>query len=61
MSNNKTFAFKLAQKSQVKSGSQSSQWKAREGVAVAGCTQYGHIPGNLRYKTASGSDYGVYC
>lgn len=47
----KTFAFKLAEKSPRDTG----KWKARDGVAVAGCTDF-RFPNNLRY-----SDNGVYC
>lgn len=37
------------------------QWKARDGVAVAGCTDY-RFPGNLRaYSQVLGNDRGLYC
>ena len=47
----KLFAFKLAEKNQTVKTEQ--QWKARAGVAVAGCT--GPVR-NFRY-----SDSGMYC
>jgi hypothetical protein len=47
----KTFAFKLSD-ANTKGA---SKWNAREGVALAGCTEY-RFPGNYRY-----SDNGVYC
>ncbi len=50
----KLFAFKLADKDQK--SEKNTKWKAREGVAIAGCTQWGHIPDNVRY-----SDNGYYC
>lgn len=52
----KTFAFRLADKSSPATG----KWKAREGVAVAGCTDY-LFPDNLRYSVGSGRDNGAYC
>lgn len=37
------------------------QWKAREGAATAGCTDY-RFPGNLRaYSQVLGNDRGLYC
>ncbi|MEA3011144.1 MAG: hypothetical protein QOJ91_2836 [Sphingomonadales bacterium] len=47
----KTFAFKLANKN----SGDAQKWKAREGIALAGCTEF-RFPDNLRY-----SDNGVYC
>lgn len=52
----KTFAFKLADKNVSKN----SKWRAREGVSVAGCTDY-LFPDNLRYSVGSGRDNGAYC
>lgn len=52
----KTFAFRLAEKSPRDTG----KWKAREGVSVAGCTDY-LFPDNLRYSVGSGRDNGAYC
>lgn len=46
----KTFAFKLAEKSQ-----KHDKWKAREGVSRAGCTDPQDV-GNYRY-----GDNGVWC
>lgn len=58
----KLFAFKLASKEDVKQAQADTQgkWKAQDGVAVAGCTDY-RFPGNLRYGKGTGSDNGVYC
>ena len=54
-SENKLFAFKLSEKTQVKK--EDSQWKARSGVSTAGCsgifTRADHY-----YR---GKDQGVYC
>jgi hypothetical protein len=37
------------------------QWKARDGIAAAGCTDY-RFPGNLRaYSQVFGNDRGLYC
>ena len=41
--NTKVFAFKLAQK--AKSDGEKRQWKAREGVATAGCSLVELFPG----------------
>lgn len=61
MENKQTlFAFKLATKDNAQPQAD-AQWKAQEGVAVAGCTDY-RFPGNLRYAHATlGADRGVYC
>lgn len=56
MKNNKTFAFKLAQKNQVANKDKKTQWKAREGVAVAGCTTSNSFPYEPRF-----SDNGIWC
>lgn len=57
----KLFAFKLAAKEDAKKEADADlQWKARDGVAVAGCTDY-RFPGNLRYDGAQGADRGIYC
>lgn len=55
----KLFAFELAAKEDAKK-EQNAQWQARDGVAVAGCTDY-IWEGNLRYKGATGADKGIYC
>jgi hypothetical protein len=46
----KTFAFKLADKTPKGAG----KWKARDGVALAGCTEVVH----MNYRE---SDTGVFC
>ena len=58
----KLFAFKLAAKVEAKQDKAELQgkWKAQDGVAVAGCTDY-LFPGNLRYGRGTGRDNGVYC
>lgn len=56
----KLFAFKVAAK-EAESQKTDEKWKAREGVAAAGCTDY-KFPGNVRYPHATyGADRGVYC
>jgi hypothetical protein len=55
MNTNKTFAFKLASQKRVE-----GKWKARDGLAVAGCTDpTGDF--NYRYSTIRSYDGGVYC
>lgn len=58
----KLFAFKLAAKEDAKKDAvkADAQWKGRDGVAIAGCTDY-KWPGNLRYQGATGADRGIYC
>ncbi len=58
----KLFAFKLAAKEEAKQDQVESQgkWKAQDGVAVAGCTDF-RFPGNLRYTSSAGTDRGAYC
>jgi hypothetical protein len=58
----KLFAFKLAAKEDAKkeTAKPDAQWKGRDGVSVAGCTEY-RFPDNLRYTGASGADNGAYC
>ena len=52
----KLFAFKLAAREDAKQG----KWKAEEGRAAAGCTDY-RFPGTVRYPHAMlGADRGVY-
>ncbi|MBX3711403.1 MAG: hypothetical protein KF800_05535 [Lysobacter sp.] len=37
------------------------RWKARDGIAAAGCTDY-RFPGNLRaWSQVLGNDRGLYC
>ena len=50
----KTFAFKLADQGAKGSG----KWKAREGVALAGCSEV--ALGNWRAHRRIGDD-GIYC
>lgn len=59
-SKQKLFAFKLADKQQKKDQADELKWKARDGVAVAGCSDY-MWPGNLRYVGSHGGDDGMYC
>ncbi|MBL8263857.1 MAG: hypothetical protein JNM58_15675 [Xanthomonadaceae bacterium] len=63
------FAFRLAESASepVPGGTEldahvpSTQWKAHDGVAAAGCTDY-RFPGNLRaYSQVLGNDRGLYC
>ncbi|WP_293631430.1 hypothetical protein [Shewanella sp. CG12_big_fil_rev_8_21_14_0_65_47_15] len=56
-SNKKLFAFKLAEKKQLSnvSSQKNDQFKAREGVAIAGCTDPTGR-GLVRF-----SDTGMYC
>ena len=57
----KTFAFKLVEKAQDKATEQASQkWAARDGVAVAGCTEF-QFPGNFRFGTRFSTDGGIFC
>lgn len=57
----KTFAFKLVEKTQENANEKASKkWAARDGVSVAGCTDY-LFPGNLRYESRFSADNGVYC
>ena len=52
----KTFAFKLADKRPLNTG----KWQAREGVALASCTDTRPPFGLYRYHTA-GVDNGAWC
>ncbi len=62
MHEKKTFAFKLAQKHQVKSDSKNNQWKAREGISVAGCSMAFDYPGLERFSDSWGrKDQGMPC
>lgn len=38
MIDSKSFTFKVAQEKEKENSQKSKQWKAREGVALAGCT-----------------------
>ncbi len=51
------FAFRLAARQDETRG----KWKAQEGRAAAGCTDY-RFPGNVRaYSQVLGNDRGLYC
>lgn len=54
------FAFKIAQKSQEEA--KSEKWKARDGVAIAGCSFYEIFPGfsDLKCNTHV-ADGGAWC
>lgn len=58
------FAFRLAdatREPQPDRQSPDPKWKAQEGVAAAGCTDY-RFPGNVRaYSQVFGNDRGLYC
>ncbi len=56
--NKKSFAFKVAEKVNVAEAQKKEQWKAREGVAVAGCTM-GRF--DLQWGSSRGQDNGLYC
>ena len=60
-SKQKLFAFKLAAKQQKKEQADESKWKARDGVAIAGCTSSLPHPLVLKYVTSHGSDDGAPC
>jgi len=53
------FAFKMAEKQQEAQPAQ--QWKVRDGVAVAGCTDVNPDRGLYRASTTWSVDGGVYC
>lgn len=53
----KSFTFKVAKKSEAKKG----QWKAREGVAVAGCTMVPTPWGREPKTSFTGGDGGIWC
>lgn len=63
------FAFRLADTTRESSPDRNMphghardpQWKARDGIAAAGCTDY-RFPGNLRaWSQVFGNDRGLYC
>jgi len=54
------FAFKLAEKQQ-QDATPAQQWKVREGVAVAGCTDVNPDRGLYRASTTWSVDGGIYC
>jgi hypothetical protein len=57
----KVFAFKLAEKKQAeKEKAATTKWQAREGVALAGCTDPTGY-GDYRYSKSIGTDNGVWC
>lgn len=55
--NKKIFAFKLAEK---KDRAATTKWRAREGVALAGCTDVTG-DGDFRDSLPRGHDNGVFC
>lgn len=55
----KLFAFKVSAQ-QNNPTDQAKTWTARNGLAVAGCTDPTH-QGLVRYSTSRGIDAGVYC
>ncbi len=63
MSNNKTFAFKLAEKKQVSNKPDCNEkWKARDGISLAGCTTDSVFAGEYRWPSQNGRrDSGMYC
>ncbi|MEW6372114.1 MAG: hypothetical protein AB1584_14355 [Pseudomonadota bacterium] len=54
------FAFKLADQ-QNQEAQPAQQWKVRDGVAVAGCTDPVPDSGWYRYSTIQKVDGGIYC
>jgi hypothetical protein len=58
--NQKLFAFKLAAKEEAKQidTDATGKWKAREGIAIAGCTR---VRFGERAAGAFGQDSGIYC
>lgn len=58
------FAFRLAdatREARLDHRASDPKWKAQDGVAVAGCTDY-RFPGNVRsYSQIFGNDRGLYC
>lgn len=53
------FAFKLAENQDAAKPAQ--QWKVREGVSVAGCTDVNPDHGLYRASNQFSADGGVYC
>ncbi len=62
MKEKKTFAFKVAQKNQIKTESKNKQWKAREGISVAGCSGSVVFP-DLEFALTDswGRDLNMFC
>jgi hypothetical protein len=61
MDNEKTlFAFKLATDRNLEQATGDDKWKARDGAAAAGCSEYLY-PYNYRYDGWMGRDQGDYC
>jgi hypothetical protein len=60
--NNKLFAFKLANKEEARKDARANEgkWTARSGAPVAGCTDpTGDY--DFRYSKSFGTDNGVWC
>lgn len=58
----KLFAFKLAEKQVEKQAMPPKPWKVRDGVAVAGCSEFMIGSGNFRYESRlQPNDSGQYC
>lgn len=58
------FAFRLAANERTTTQDEpasQTRWKAEDGIAGAGCTDY-RFPGNVRaYSQVFGVDRGIYC
>lgn len=57
----KLFAFKLVEKRQEEQSQPAQQWKAREGVSVAGCSGPVDYENYRDYSSTRGIDAGIYC
>lgn len=57
----KLFAFKLAEQQAEKQAQPAAQWKVRDGVAVAGCTDPGHLFEPREVNSFNVADKGIYC
>ena len=56
----KVFAFKLVEKKEkAQEKTLNAKWTAREGIAVAGCTDVGS--GDYRWHQWGGADTGFWC
>lgn len=54
------FAFKLAEK-QAQQAKPATEWKVRDGVAVAGCTDPTHTGDFRDTSRLNQADKGIYC
>jgi hypothetical protein len=57
----KLFAFRLAEKQSASVDGNNGKWKARDGVAVAGCTFPTIVPPGYQLGVTSNSDTSVPC